>query len=90
MDSADFSDSSFGLLHSNPSSRFPSEDWVRQARGLSIGHTTPYESRSTNSSFEHLEMQSGDVDMVSSLHWPLEQLADCRALRWTLRTAPKE
>ncbi|KAF6764793.1 hypothetical protein DFP72DRAFT_322899 [Ephemerocybe angulata] len=63
MDSADFSDSSFGVLHSASSSRFPSEDWVRQANGLSIGNATPYESRSTNSSIENLRAQSGDVDM---------------------------
>lgn len=66
MDSADFSDGSFGVVHSASSSRFPSEDWVRQANGLSIGNATPYESRSTNSSIENLRAQSGDVDMMDS------------------------
>ena len=64
MDSADFSDSSFGVVASSSHSRFPSEDWVREARGLSINNRTPYESRSINSSFENLGGSLGDIDMV--------------------------
>lgn len=70
MDSGDFSDSSYGMQESVPSSRYPSEDWVRQTNGLSIDiTTTPDESKSSNLPYEHsgLGAHSGDVDMVSGI-----------------------
>lgn len=69
MDSGDFSDSSYGMQESVPSSRYPSEDWVRQTNGLSIDiTTTPDESKSSNLPYEHsgLGAHSGDVDMMDS------------------------
>ena len=87
MDSAEFSDGSYGFAPSVTTSRFPSEDWVSQARGLSIDNATPYDSRSTNPSLENLGSQSGDVDMVSSNPRLLQsrQLAH-PVPRWTRRT----
>ena len=65
MDSAEFSDGSYGFAPSTTTSRFPSEDWVSQARGLSIDNTAPYDSRSTNPPLENLGFQSGDMDIIS-------------------------
>ncbi|EAU88223.1 hypothetical protein CC1G_03895 [Coprinopsis cinerea okayama7 len=44
-------------------SRYPSEDWVKQAGGLSIDSPMFRQSVSANSSYEHLGA-SGDVDMA--------------------------
>ncbi|TFK27401.1 hypothetical protein FA15DRAFT_685924 [Coprinopsis marcescibilis] len=51
---------------SRTTSRFPSEDWVKQAGGLSIESPMFHGSRSANSSSENVA-HTADVDMVMDL-----------------------